>query len=77
MEYQEIINFLGNTPIQPFKFRTKNRVEIIDDARRTYNKNSQIKFKTLIPKLSLCDYCDAYIILSGAITIDGSGVENN
>ena len=59
------------------KFRTKNRVEIIDDARRTYNKNSQIKFKTLIPKLSLCDYCDAYIILSGAITIDGSGVENN
>ena len=35
MEYQEIINLLVTLPNQPFKFRTKNRVEIIDDARRT------------------------------------------
>ena len=35
MEYQEIINLLVTTPNHPFKFRTKNRVEIIDDARRT------------------------------------------
>ena len=32
MEYQKIINLLGNTPNQPSKFRTKNWIEINDDA---------------------------------------------
>ena len=40
MEHQKIINLLDNTPNQPTKFRTKNWVEINDDARRTYNTNS-------------------------------------
>ena len=44
MEYQKIINLLDNTPNQPTKFRSKNWVEINDDARGTYNTNSQIKF---------------------------------
>ena len=38
-----------------------------------YNTNSQIKFKNLILKSSLSDYSDAYILLSGAIGIDGAG----
>ena len=46
MEYRKLINLLDNTPNQPTKFRTKNWVEINDDARGTYNSNSQIKFKT-------------------------------
>ena len=29
MEYQKIIHLLDNTSNQPFKFRTKNRVEIM------------------------------------------------
>ena len=41
MEYQKIINLLDKTPNQPTKFRTKNTVEINDDARGTYNTNSQ------------------------------------
>ena len=45
MEYQKRITFLGNTPNQPTKFRTKSWVEINDNARGTYNTNSQIKFK--------------------------------
>ena len=44
MEYQKIINLLDNTPIQPTKFRTKNWVEINNDAGGTYNTNSEIKF---------------------------------
>ena len=55
MEYQKIISLLDNIPNQPTKFRTKNWVEINDDARQTYGTNSQIKFKTLMLKLSLCD----------------------
>ena len=68
MEHQEIINFLDNAPNQPTKFRTKNWFEINYDARGTYNTNSQIKFKTSIIKLSLCDYSGAYILVSGTIT---------
>ena len=33
MEYQKIINFLDNKLNQPSKFRTKNWIEINDDAR--------------------------------------------
>ena len=48
MEYQKIKNSLDNTPNQPSKFRTKNWVEINDDARWTYNTNSQIKFNAKV-----------------------------
>ena len=46
MEYQKIINFLGNTTNQSTKFRTKNWFEINNDSCGTYNTNSGIKFKT-------------------------------
>ena len=41
MEYQKIINLLDNSPNQSTKFGRKNWVEINDDARGTYNTNSQ------------------------------------
>ena len=56
MRYQKVINLLENTPNQPYKFRTKNWVEINDDTRGTYNKNNQIKFKTSMLNSSLFDY---------------------
>ena len=40
------MNLLDNTANQPFKFMTKNWVEINDDSHGTHNTNSQIKFKT-------------------------------
>ena len=46
MEQQKITNLLDNASNQPSKFRTKNWVEINDEARVGYNVNSQIKFKT-------------------------------
>ena len=36
----KMINLLDNTPNQPSKHRTRNWVEINDDPRRKYNKNS-------------------------------------
>ena len=57
------MNLLENAPNQPSEFRTKNWVEINDESRGTYNVNSQIKFKTLISKSSICDYSDAYILV--------------
>ena len=38
MEYQKIINLFDNTPNQATKFRTKNWVEINNDARGTQTK---------------------------------------
>ena len=68
---------IDDTSNQPFKFRTKNWVEINDEsrARGTYNVNSQIKFKTTMLKSSLCDYSDAYILANGKITITGAGAD--
>ena len=60
---------LDKTPNQPCKFRTKNWVEINGDVHGTYNKDSQIRFKTSMLKSSLCDYSDAYILVKRTITI--------
>ena len=67
-------NLLDSTPNQPSKFRTKNWVEINDDLRGTYNTSSQIKFKTLMLKSSLCDYIDAYVLVNGTIIVQNTAV---
>ena len=64
MEYQKIANLLDNETNQPFKFRTRNWIEINGESRGTYT-NNDIKFK--------CDYADAYILVKGNITITGAG----
>ena len=69
MEYQKLINLLDTTPNQPSEIRTKNRVEVNDESRGMYNTNSQIKFKTSILKSRLCNYSDAYMLVSAIITV--------
>ena len=68
MEYQKISTLIDGESNQPSKFRTKNWVEINDESRRTYNVNSQIKFKTTMLRSILCDYSDEYILVKGKIT---------
>ena len=58
MEYQKIASFLDTESNQPFKFRTRNWVEINDEMRGTYSHNKQTKFKTSMLRSSLCDYSD-------------------
>ena len=48
-------------------------VEINDESRGTHITNSQIRFKTSMLRSSLCDYSDAYILVSGTIIINGAG----
>ena len=71
MEYQKIANLIDGESNQPSKFRIKIWVEINDES--TYNVNSQIKFKTTMLRSSLCNYCDAYILVKGKTTIIGAG----
>ena len=56
MEYQRILNLLDNATN-------------LDDSRGKYKTNSQIKFKASMIMSSLCDYSDAYILVSGTITV--------
>ena len=72
MEYQKIANLIDDASNQPSKFRTKNWVEINDESRKTYNVNSQIKFKTTMLKSSLCDYSDAHILDKGIISVNNT-----
>ena len=76
MEYQKIINLLDNTTNQPSKFRTWNWVEISDEWLGKYD-SSRIKFKTSVIRSDLCDYSDAYILVSGTVTINGAGDDGN
>ena len=72
MEYQKTANSIDDTPNQPFKFRTRNWVEINDESRGAYNVSSQIKFKTTMLKSSLCDYSDACILVKGTISVNNT-----
>ena len=45
MEYQKISNLLNDESNKPSKFRTRNWIEINDEARGTYSPNKQTKFK--------------------------------
>ena len=72
MEYQKIANLLDNEINQPFKFRTRNWVEIDDESRET-DIGNDIRFKSTMLRSNLCDYADAYILVNGRITITGAG----
>ena len=71
MEYQKIANLLESTSDNLSKCRTRNWVEINDDARGTYT-NADIKFKTTMLKSDLCQYADVYTFVKGTITITGA-----
>ena len=80
MEYQKIANLLNDGSSKASKFKTRNWVEINDEARGTYSPNKQIKFKTSMLRSSLCDYSDAYILVKGNISVNnnaGAGAAAN
>ena len=56
-------NLLDKTPNEATKFRTKNWVEINNKSCGTYNTNRQIKCKTSMLRIGLCDYSnDIYLL---------------
>ena len=75
MEYQKMMNVLDNKLNGPSKFRTKNLVEISDGLHAVYSTVSQFNLKTSLLKSSLCDYSDAYMLVSSRLAIK-EGPEN-
>ena len=52
MDYHKIVNFLNDESNKPFKFKTRNWVEINDDTKSAYSPNKQIRFKTIMLRSS-------------------------
>ena len=72
MEYQKIANLLDSASNKPSKFRTRNWVERNDDVRGAYSPNKQIRFKTPMPRSSLCNYSNAYILVKRNISVNNT-----
>ena len=81
METQKIVNLLNDTNNKSFKFATKIWYVINDQNSTEYgegNENdSNTKFETKIIKSRLCDYSDAYILVTGDITATGGNKYTN
>ena len=79
MEYQKIIKLLGKTidPTKLPKYTTRKWIETFDQSNKIYNQNKDIRFK--IPQLrsDLCDFNDAYIVVTGKITAANPNNDNN
>ena len=62
----------NNLSNQPYKFRTKNWVEINDETKESHSAGNNIRFKTTMLRSNLYDYADSYILVKGTITITGA-----
>ena len=69
METQKIINLLNDSSNEESKFATK-KWYVIDSqtTKGKYKQGDVIKFETETIKSSLCDYSDAFILVTENIT---------
>ena len=73
METQKIINLLNYSSNEESKFATKKWYVI--DSQTTegkYKQGDAIKFETETIKSSLCDYSDAFILVTRNITVNAA-----
>ena len=73
METQKIINLFNDSSNEESKFATK--MWYVTDSQTTKDKYKQgdtIKFETETIKTSLCDYSDAFILVTGNITVNAA-----
>ena len=75
METQKIVNLLGDANNESSKFATRKWYVINDQNNTDYGEGNEdsttVKFETKVIKSNLCDYSDAYILVTGDITATG------
>ena len=74
METQKIVNLLNGSDNDNSKFATKKWYIIDSGSKGNYSHERSIKFLTSSLESSLCDYSDAYILVSGNITATPNNV---
>ena len=81
METRKIINLLNNSEKLNSKFATRKWYIINDQNNGQYgigNENdSTIKFETKFIKLNLCNYSEAYILVTGDTKVTGIAADTN
>ena len=68
METQKIVNLLNGSDNDNSKFAAKKWYIIGSQSNDNSSQNDEIKFLTRSIESSLCDYSDAYILVTGNIT---------
>ena len=72
MEFQKIVNLLDinydNKDLP--KYVTKKWIEVYDQSEKKCNVNKEIRIKTSMLRLDLCDFSNSYVVVKGDITVD-------
>ena len=71
METQKIVNLLNGSDNESSKFATKKWYIIDSESKGNYLRDNDIKFLTSSLESNLCDYSDAYVLVTGNINITG------
>ena len=71
MEFRKIVSLLGTTSGDKdlLRFVTKKWIEVYGQSEKNYNVNKEIRIKTSMLRLDLCDFSDAYIAAKGTIAV--------
>ena len=81
METQKIVNLLSDSEEFNLKFATRKWFIINDQNNGQYGRgdenDSTIKFETKVIKPNLCDYSDAYILVTGDIKVTAAAADTN
>ena len=68
METPNIVNLLNGSDNENSRFATKKWYIIDSESNGNYSQNDEIKFLTRLIESILCDYSDAYILVTGNIS---------
>ena len=71
METQKIVNLLNSSENEYSKFAAKKWYVTDSESKDVYSHENTIKFLTSSLESSLCDYSDAYILVTGDIVVEG------
>ena len=81
METKKIVSLLNDSDNESSKFETRKWYIINDQNNGQYAKGNEndatIKFETKIIRPNLCDYSDAYILLTGDIKVADVAANTN
>ena len=81
METQKIVNLLNDSDNESSRFAKRKLYIINDQNNGQYDRgneiDSTIKFETKVIKPNLCDYSDAYIIVTEDMKVAGVAADTN
>ena len=72
---QKILNSLDNSENKFSKFAPKKWYVFVSETKSNYSHENPIKFLTSSLESSLCDYSNAYVLVTGNVAV--AGADNN